>query len=56
MKEASRATINECDDTECAIVQCEQDARGNWNCTPGLDGEGRETKATVLMSSNDDDE
>ena len=56
LKGASRATILECDDTECAQVQCVQDNRGNWNCEGGLEGEDRQTTKTVLMSSQDDDE
>ena len=56
LKGASRATILECDDTECAQVQCVQDSRGNWNCEGGLEGEDRQTTKTVLMSSQDDDE
>mmetsp|Transcript_20247 Transcript_20247/g.42471 ORF Transcript_20247/g.42471 Transcript_20247/m.42471 type:complete len:104 (-) Transcript_20247:249-560(-) len=55
MKDASRATILECDDTECAQVQCVQDNRGNWTCEGGLEGEDRKTTKTVLMMSEDDD-
>jgi hypothetical protein len=32
MKNASRATILECDDTECAQIQCEQDNRVSLTC------------------------
>ena len=56
LKDATRATILECDDTECAQIQCEQDNRGNWVCEGGLEGEDRKTTKTVLMSSQDDDE
>mmetsp|Transcript_11915 Transcript_11915/g.25616 ORF Transcript_11915/g.25616 Transcript_11915/m.25616 type:complete len:108 (+) Transcript_11915:216-539(+) len=55
LKDASRATILECDDTECAQVECVQDGRGNWNCEGGLEGEDRKTTKTILMSSQDDD-
>ena len=37
LKEASRATILECDDTECATAQCTQDRQGNWSCEGGLE-------------------
>ena len=55
MKDVSFATILECDDTECAQIQCEQDARGNWNCVGGLEGDDRKTTKTVLMMSENDD-
>lgn len=56
LKDASRATLMECDDMECAQMQCYQDNRGNWECEGGLEGEDRKTTKTVLMSSQDDDE
>jgi len=56
LKDASRVTINECDDMECAQVSCVQDNRGNWTCVGGLEGEDRKTTKTVLMASMDDDE
>lgn len=56
LKDASRATILECDDTECAQIECVQDNRGNWNCEGGLEGEDRQTTKTVLMASMDDGE
>lgn len=56
LKDASRAVILECDETECAQIECVQDNRGNWKCDGGLEGEERKTTKTVLMSSQDDDE
>mmetsp|Transcript_3991 Transcript_3991/g.7121 ORF Transcript_3991/g.7121 Transcript_3991/m.7121 type:complete len:109 (-) Transcript_3991:291-617(-) len=56
LKDAKRASILECDDTECAQIQCEQDNRGNWVCEGGLEGEDRKTTKTVLMTVQDDDE
>merc|ERR1719464_1314232 len=57
IKDADRATILECDDTECAQIVCEQDSRGNWKCSGGLEGdEDRQTTKTVLMVSMDDGE
>lgn len=56
LKDASRATIMECDDMECAQMECVQDNRGNWECEGGLEGEERKTTKTVLMTSQDDDE
>ena len=56
LKDADRATILECDDTECAQVECVQDNRGNWVCEGGLEGEDRKTTKTVLMASMDDGE
>ena len=55
MEDADRAVILECDDTECAQLECLQDSRGNWNCEGGLEGDRPDTKKTVLMSSNKDD-
>lgn len=56
LKDADRATILECDDTECAQLECVQDNRGNWVCEGGLEGEDRKTTKTVLMASMDDGE
>lgn len=56
LKDASRASILECDDMECAQLECVQDNRGNWVCDGGLEGEDRKTTKTILMSSQDDDE
>ena len=55
IKDAKRVVINECDDMECAVMSCEQDARGNWVCDGGLENHEGTTK-TVLMSVQDDDE
>ena len=42
LKDADRAVILECDEMECAQVECVQDKRGNWTCDGGLEGgEGR---------------
>lgn len=56
LKDANRATILECDDQECAQMQCVSDGKGNWECEGGLEGEDRQTKKTVLMASMDDGE
>jgi hypothetical protein len=40
---------------ECATAQCTQDKFGNWTCEGGLEGDRENTKATVLMHSDDDD-
>ncbi|KAL3783617.1 hypothetical protein HJC23_004983 [Cyclotella cryptica] len=53
--DASRATILECDDFECAQAQCVQLPSGEWKCEGGLEGERGDTKKTVLMVSEDDD-
>ena len=37
-------------------VECVQDARGEWTCEGGLEGEDRATTKTVLMTSADDGE
>eukprot|EP00584_Thalassiosira_punctigera_P005740 CAMPEP_0172534158 /NCGR_PEP_ID=MMETSP1067-20121228/6620_1 /TAXON_ID=265564 ORGANISM="Thalassiosira punctigera, Strain Tpunct2005C2" /NCGR_SAMPLE_ID=MMETSP1067 /ASSEMBLY_ACC=CAM_ASM_000444 /LENGTH=109 /DNA_ID=CAMNT_0013318913 /DNA_START=141 /DNA_END=470 /DNA_ORIENTATION=- len=55
LKEASRATVLECDDVECATAQCTQDKRGNWHCDGGLEGDRENIKTQVLMHSDDDD-
>ena len=55
LKEASRATILECDDTECATAQCTQDRNGNWSCEGGLEGDRENSQTQVLMHSDEDD-
>ncbi|KAL7493743.1 hypothetical protein ACHAWT_002653 [Skeletonema menzelii] len=55
LKEASRATILECDETECAQAQCTQDRNGNWHCEGGLEGDRENSKTQVLMHSDEDD-
>mmetsp|Transcript_27682 Transcript_27682/g.65853 ORF Transcript_27682/g.65853 Transcript_27682/m.65853 type:complete len:105 (-) Transcript_27682:141-455(-) len=55
LDDADRAVVLECDDTECAQLECIQDSRGNWNCEGGLEGDRPDTQKTVLMSSNKDD-
>ena len=55
LKEASRATILECDDTECATAQCTQDRQGNWSCEGGLEGDRENSQTQILMHSDEDD-
>lgn len=53
-QEATQVTIEECDDTECALSECVRDFQGNWNCEGGLgpnwDGSEREKSQTVIAS------
>lgn len=50
-QEATRLTMEECDDTECAVAECVLDFQGNWLCEGGLgpnwDGSEREKSQTV---------
>lgn len=53
-KDATRVTIEECDDTECALSECTKDFQGTWMCEGGLgpnwDGSEREKSQTVVAS------
>mmetsp|Transcript_15151 Transcript_15151/g.24456 ORF Transcript_15151/g.24456 Transcript_15151/m.24456 type:complete len:143 (+) Transcript_15151:120-548(+) len=51
---ATHVTVEECDDVECALAECERDFQGNWMCEGGLgpnwDGSEREKSQTVIAS------
>ncbi|KAL9188859.1 hypothetical protein ACHAXT_011349 [Thalassiosira profunda] len=53
-REATRLTVQECDDTECAVAECVQTFDGNWMCEGGLgpnpDGSERMKTQTVIAS------
>ena len=53
-REATRVTVEECDDTECALAECVLDFQGNWLCEGGLgpnwDGSERQKMQTVIAS------
>lgn len=53
-REATRVTVQECDDTECAVAECVQGFDGNWVCEGGLgpnpDGSERMKTQTVIAS------
>jgi len=50
--EASRVTVMECNDDECAQAECLQDIDGNWQCEGGLglneDGSDRASSKEVI--------
>ncbi|KAL7529579.1 hypothetical protein ACHAXR_006344, partial [Thalassiosira sp. AJA248-18] len=53
-QEATRVTVEECDDTECALAECMLDFQGNWLCEGGLapnwDGSEREKTQKVIAA------
>lgn len=53
-RDATRVTVQECDDTECAIAECVMDFQGNWLCEGGLgpnwDGSEREKTKTIIAA------
>jgi len=52
--EATRVTVEECDDAECATKLCVKDLQGNWMCEGGLgpnwDGSERVKSQTVIAA------
>ena len=55
-REATRCTVQECDDEECAIAECAIDFNGDWTCEGGIgpklnwDGSEREKSQTIIAS------
>eukprot|EP00581_Thalassiosira_minuscula_P012769 CAMPEP_0183715368 /NCGR_PEP_ID=MMETSP0737-20130205/9618_1 /TAXON_ID=385413 /ORGANISM="Thalassiosira miniscula, Strain CCMP1093" /LENGTH=542 /DNA_ID=CAMNT_0025944459 /DNA_START=82 /DNA_END=1710 /DNA_ORIENTATION=+ len=53
-REATRVTVEECDEMECAIAECALDLFGNWLCEGGLgnhpDGSERPKTQRVVAS------
>ena len=53
-QDASIVTVEECDDSECALAECMQDYEGSWNCEGGLgpnwDGSERDKTQTVIAA------
>ncbi|KAL7537994.1 hypothetical protein ACHAXR_008217 [Thalassiosira sp. AJA248-18] len=54
-RDATRCTVQECDDNECAIAECVMMFNGEWACEGGLgpnwDGSERQKSQTVISSS-----
>lgn len=48
-REATRLTVQECDDNECAIAECVMSFDGSWACEGGL---GDRPKTQTVISSN----
>ena len=54
-KEATRVTVQECDETECAIAECYKTYDGTWACEGGLsdtndDGSEKQKTQTIIAS------
>ena len=48
-RDATRVTVQECDDSECAIAECVMAFDGSWACEGGL---GDRPKTQTVISSN----
>mmetsp|Transcript_200 Transcript_200/g.460 ORF Transcript_200/g.460 Transcript_200/m.460 type:complete len:540 (+) Transcript_200:83-1702(+) len=53
-RDATKVTVQECDDTECAIAECVQNWMGEWECEGGLgpnwDGSERTKTKTIIAA------
>lgn len=45
-REATRVTVQECDETECAVAECVQTYDGEWECEGGL-GDRPKTQTVI---------